>query len=100
MPWLQLKMEIKPEYSDQFEDILLAAGCAAVTYEDSADQPIFEPDLGTTPLWQHTTITGLFAAEHDIVQTEKFIQEAHKQTPLSLPSKPKSSKIKIGKESG
>ncbi|WP_372739108.1 50S ribosomal protein L11 methyltransferase [Neptunomonas sp.] len=79
MPWLQLKMEIKPEYSDQFEDILLAAGCAAVTYEDSADQPIFEPDLGTTPLWQHTTITGLFAAEHDVVQTEKFIRQAHKQ---------------------
>lgn len=86
MPWLQIKMEIKPEAAEQYEDILLAAGCAAVTLEDGADEPIFEPDLGTTPLWQHTTITGLFAAEHDLEQTRHFIQEAHGQlfdnTPL------------------
>lgn len=79
MPWLQIKMDIKPDTSEQFEDILLAAGCAVVTFEDGADQPIFEPDLGTTPLWQHTTITGLFAAEHDIGETEAFIRQAHQQ---------------------
>ncbi len=88
MPWLQIKMEIKPDHSDQCEDILLAAGCAAVTYEDSADQPIFEPDLGTTPLWQHTTITGLFDAEHDIQQTELFIREAYQQIFDNVPFPP------------
>ncbi|NVK40418.1 MAG: 50S ribosomal protein L11 methyltransferase [Oceanospirillaceae bacterium] len=79
MPWLQIKLSIKPDVAEQYEDILLAAGCAAVTYQDSADEPIFEPDLGTTPLWSDTTITGLFAAEHDLKETEKIVREAHEQ---------------------
>ncbi len=79
MPWLQIKIEITPERSEQYEDILLAAGCAAVTFEDTKDHPIFEPELGTTPLWSHTTITGLFDASHDLQQTRKFIDQAHQQ---------------------
>lgn len=79
MPWLQIKMDIKPDAAEQYEDILLAAGCAAVTFEDSADEPILEPDLGTTPLWQHTTITGLFSAEHDLNETKAFVEQAHQQ---------------------
>lgn len=79
MPWLQIKLSIKPDVAEQYEDILLAAGCAAVTYQDSADEPIFEPDLGTTPLWSNTTITGLFAAEHDLKHTEESVRQAHEQ---------------------
>lgn len=86
MPWLQIKMDIKPDVAEQYEDILLAAGCAAVTFEDSADEPILEPDLGTTPLWQHTTITGLFSVEHNLNETQAFVEQAHQQlfgdTPL------------------
>jgi len=79
MPWLQIKLEIKPDQAEQYEDLLLAAGCAAVTYQDNADQPIFEPDLGTTPLWQNTVITGLFAAEHDLKATSEYLHQAHSQ---------------------
>ncbi len=69
MPWLQIKVKTTPEKAEGYEDLLLAAGCAAVTYQDAQDQPIFEPDLGTTPLWSETTLTGLFAAEHDLEET-------------------------------
>ncbi len=79
MPWLQIKLSIEPDAAEQYEDILLAAGCAAVTYQDSADEPIFEPDLGTTPLWSNTTITGLFATEHDLEETTRFVRQAHEQ---------------------
>ncbi|WP_020682244.1 50S ribosomal protein L11 methyltransferase [Marinobacterium rhizophilum] len=79
MPWLQIKLSIEPDVAEQYEDILLAAGCAAVTYQDSADEPIFEPDLGTTPLWSNTTITGLFATEHDLDETTRFVRQAHEQ---------------------
>ncbi len=77
MPWLQIKLEINPDSAERYEDILLEAGCAAVTYQDSEDQPIFEPDLGTTPLWQRTTISGLFDTDYDMAATEAFIREAH-----------------------
>ncbi len=79
MPWLQIKVSIPPEQAETYEDLLLAAGCAAVTYQDAADQPIFEPDLGTTPLWNATVVTGLFAAEHDLRETLELLQAAQQQ---------------------
>ena len=36
-----------------YEDALLEVGAVSVTFMDAEDQPIFEPDLGTTPLWSH-----------------------------------------------
>ncbi|WP_027852886.1 50S ribosomal protein L11 methyltransferase [Marinobacterium litorale] len=78
MPWLQLKVETPPEQAEQYEDLLLAAGCAAVTYQDAEDNPIFEPELGTTPLWRKTVVTGLFAAEHDLQETLALLTEAQR----------------------
>ncbi|BBB27329.1 50S ribosomal protein L11 methyltransferase [Amphritea japonica] len=79
MPWLQIKLDVLPDNADQYEDLLLAAGCAAVTLQDKEDQPIFEPDLGTTPLWRNTVLTGLFSADHDLEATELFLKESHLQ---------------------
>ncbi|MEH6445816.1 MAG: 50S ribosomal protein L11 methyltransferase [Oceanospirillaceae bacterium] len=70
MPWLQVKIDIKPALADLFEDLLLNAGALSVTYQDSLDQPIYEPELGTTPLWSNTTISALFDAQNDM-QTMK-----------------------------
>jgi ribosomal protein L11 methyltransferase len=75
MPWLQINVVTIPDIAEFYEDLLLEAGCAAVTFEDAKDQPIFEPELGTTPLWGSTVITGLFAAEHDFVSTLAFLNE-------------------------
>jgi ribosomal protein L11 methyltransferase len=75
MPWLQINVVTIPDIAEFYEDLLLEAGCAAVTFEDAKDQPIFEPELGTTPLWGSTVITGLFAAEHDLESTLAFLNE-------------------------
>lgn len=39
------------------------AGALSITLEDQADEPIYEPGLGETPLWQATRVTGLFDAD-------------------------------------
>ena len=65
MPWLQLRLAITPEQAEPLEDTLLALGAVSVTFMDGEDQPIFEPDLGTTPLWSHTHLLALFEAETD-----------------------------------
>lgn len=65
MPWLQLHIHSSPAEAAAIEDALLAAGAASVTFQDRADQPILEPKLGQTPLWQQTRITGLFEARVD-----------------------------------
>ncbi len=85
MPWLQIKLDVLPDNADQYEDLLLAAGCAAVTLQDKEDQPIFEPDLGTTPLWSNTVLTGLFSADHDLEATERFLKESHLQLFPNIP---------------
>jgi ribosomal protein L11 methyltransferase len=69
MPWLQLKIITPRRYVSSLEDSLLACGAASVTLQDNADQPILEPGLGETPLWDSVKITGLFDAEIDTAKT-------------------------------
>jgi ribosomal protein L11 methyltransferase len=68
MPWLQLRIDSSRQQAEAIEDAVLAAGAVSVTLEDNADQPILEPGLGETPLWNETRITGLFDAEVDTDQ--------------------------------
>ena len=65
MPWLQVRLAITPDQAQTYEDALLEVGAVSVTFMDAEDQPIFEPDLGTTPLWSHTHLLALFEADTD-----------------------------------
>ncbi len=74
MPWLQLKIITPRRYVESLEDSLLASGAASVTLEDNADQPILEPALGETPLWDNVKITGLFDAAIDIAKVTQLAE--------------------------
>lgn len=65
MAWLQLRLAITPEQAANYEDLLLECGAVSVTFMDAEDQPIFEPELGTTPLWKHTHLLALFEGDTD-----------------------------------
>ena len=75
MPWLQLKIITPRKYVESLEDSLLACGAASVTLEDNADQPILEPALGETPLWDNVKITGLFDAEINTANTTTLAEK-------------------------
>lgn len=62
MPWIQTIVDTTPEQAEEIEDLLLAIGALAVTLRDGEDQPIYEPELGTTPLWSYTQVIALFDA--------------------------------------
>ena len=66
MPWLQVRLAITPEQAETYEDALLGMGAVSVSFMDAEDQPIFEPDLGTTPLWSHTHLLALFEADANL----------------------------------
>lgn len=86
MPWIQLQIPADPDNADQLEDLLMEMGSDAVSMEDAADQPLYEPDPGTTPLWSQTTVTGLFESGQDIEQLCANIRDAwHQQTQQALP---------------
>lgn len=77
MPWLELRIDSSRENAPALEESLLAAGALSVTLQDNADQPIFEPALGETPLWQATRVTGLFEADVDTTKIERRLRLAH-----------------------
>jgi ribosomal protein L11 methyltransferase len=63
MTWLQLRLDTHPEAVTGLEDLMLATGAVSVTLEDNADEPVLEPAVGETPLWQQTRLTGLYPAD-------------------------------------
>lgn len=82
MPWLQLTFETTPDDADQFSDLLSEAGANAVTFLDNADQPLYEPPVGETPLWSRTRIIGLFDATADMSAVLEYVTQAIAPEPL------------------
>ncbi|MEQ6340826.1 MAG: 50S ribosomal protein L11 methyltransferase [Gammaproteobacteria bacterium] len=76
MPWLQLKLNAKPDTAQHLADLLSEAGASAVTLQDGADQPLYEPPPGVTPLWTQTSVTGLFEADADLDAVLEYLRVA------------------------
>jgi ribosomal protein L11 methyltransferase len=79
MTWLQLHINTSPEAAKKVDSALQKNGALSVTLADNADQPIFEPALGETPLWQETRVTGLFNADVDSKSLQERILRECKQ---------------------
>ena len=74
MPWVQITLHTDPQHTEALEDMLLLCGAGAVTMLDGANQPVFEPIKGTTPLWQDTRVMGLFEADTDSESLLHYLQ--------------------------
>lgn len=60
MPWLQAHIVTSKEHAASIEVALEDLGALSVILTDAADEPMFEPAPGTTPIWRATRVTGLF----------------------------------------
>lgn len=74
MPNLQLTLSATREQAELYSDVLSNAGALAVTFLDAKDEPLFEPELGTTPMWAKTQVIGLFEIETDIAKLKAYLQ--------------------------
>jgi len=74
MSWLQVRLALTPAQAETYEDLMLELGAVSVTFMDAEDQPIFEPDLGTTPLWSQTHLLALFEGDTDATALEQRVQ--------------------------
>ncbi len=63
MAWLQVHLLTDRTHAETLEAALEGLGALAVSFEDAQDEPVLEPDPGTSPLWSNTLVTGLFPAE-------------------------------------
>ncbi|MDY6944051.1 MAG: 50S ribosomal protein L11 methyltransferase, partial [Pseudomonadota bacterium] len=69
MPWRQLTIETEALPPEELEAALEVIGALSVTAIDAGDEPIYEPDLGTTPFWSQVRLTALFPYEADEIET-------------------------------
>jgi len=65
MPWLQMVLDTETSQVNQISEALTALGALSVTWQDAADQPLYEPPLNSTPLWEYTRVIGLFEEDRD-----------------------------------
>jgi ribosomal protein L11 methyltransferase len=68
MTWLQIKARISDTEAPLMELLFQSLGAVSVTLLDAEDEPVFQLDPGSTPLWQQTMLCALF--EHDVVAGE------------------------------
>lgn len=71
MPWLQLTLPCPQEEAENLSDLLFELSALSVSFEDAADNPIFEPAPGEVTLWEQTNVIALFDIKTDL----SFIEE-------------------------
>lgn len=79
MSWLQIRFYTTPDTQEALENALLHCGALSITYEDAADQPILEPGLDETPLWNELVLTALFTADVDVRQVLAATEQAFRK---------------------
>lgn len=82
MDWLQFVMNLDTLNAATVEDVFNRHGACSVTLSDAGDNPLFEPDVGETPLWADTCITGLFSADANLEELESSLLGALQLTRL------------------
>ncbi len=83
MGWIQLQLSTTPDLAEDLETLLETLNSLAITLIDAADQPVFEPARGETPLWDSIILTALFPAELDPEQLMRELRQTY--LPNQLP---------------
>ncbi len=68
MPWIQIKINTTGADAESLSDALTDSGAVSVTFQDTHDNPVFEPLPGETRLWGDTDVIGLYDAETDMTE--------------------------------
>jgi ribosomal protein L11 methyltransferase len=66
MAWLQLTVPAGDTDPQALAEAFDTIGALSVTLQDAADQPLFEPPPGATPLWSQVNVTALFEDSVDV----------------------------------
>ena len=59
----QLTVIASDDQAELLEELLFLANAQAVTLVDDGDTPIFEPPVGSHPVWPQTQVQDLFSDE-------------------------------------
>lgn len=72
--FLELQIQVPEQIAEYLGELLSELNALAVSFHDAGDQPLYEPEPGTLPLWQQTKVHGLFSTETDMDEIVNQIQ--------------------------
>jgi ribosomal protein L11 methyltransferase len=76
MDWTEIHITCDTNHASSIGDQLLLLGANAVTFQDAANQPIYEPLPGQTPnLWPETIAIGLFPGDQPLRSIILYFEE-------------------------
>lgn len=75
MTWLEFHITTTAQHASMIGDELLLLGAQAITMRDGADQPIYEPDPESTPLWQDVIVVGLFDSNDSMEPIGHYLEK-------------------------
>ena len=75
MDWQQISFVVQKSEVDLISEVLVGLGSLSITFKDAQDNDIYEPPVGTTPLWEKVTVAALFSSEMSKDSVEKTILE-------------------------
>ncbi len=76
MTWQQLSLEAGDLNPEQLSLFFEQQGALSVTFADAGDQPLFEPQPGSTPLWSAPRVTALFDGSRDLAVLKQQLASA------------------------
>ncbi|MCA0402827.1 MAG: 50S ribosomal protein L11 methyltransferase [Proteobacteria bacterium] len=83
--WFELKIEhCEPNQVEELSEALENTGALSITLTDKNDDPVLEPEPGTTPLWPEVVIKALFNDEDEAKQSLKIMQTQFPSLTLSV----------------
>ncbi|NOQ15028.1 MAG: 50S ribosomal protein L11 methyltransferase [Methyloprofundus sp.] len=76
MAWHQISVTSNEVVTADISDFLSELGAVSVTFMSAESQPVYEPDIGETRIWEQTKTIALFEldASPDIIKTLLFQQ--------------------------
>jgi ribosomal protein L11 methyltransferase len=77
MAWIQITTEVAEALADPYSDTMTELGAVSITFMDAQDEPIYEPEIGTTPIWSQTRVMALFDADIEAELVVAAAKTAH-----------------------
>lgn len=83
--WYQLEVaECRRESVEHLSELLEETGALSVTLADKHDDPVLEPEPGTTPLWPCLTIQALYHTEPEALHAKASLLTDYPQLHVSI----------------
>ncbi|MFW2571937.1 50S ribosomal protein L11 methyltransferase [Legionella sp. 29fVS95] len=83
--WYQLQIEqCHRNEVELLSEALEETGALSITLTDKNDDPVLEPEPGTTPLWPDVVINALYSDEQDAEQAKQLLAPQHTHLHFSI----------------